>query len=157
LTGSTELPYEAVVTAIRALAHRLNLSESTFPPTILIPMLEKYAYEFQRDVGPRTWVADLFIDVGVPYETIVQVLEGMIYNDEMPFQGRNRSVIAREMLHVIRRWVGDCVRNNERLFGGEEVATSVASVLDMLTRNGLVGEEVNEAVELRRRIEKGYR
>lgn len=152
-----ERPYEAIVTAVRSLAHRLNLSETTFPPQILIPMLEKYAFEYQRGVGSPNWVMDLFIDVGIPYDTILSVLEGMLYNDEVPFRGQNRRVIACHMLYVIKQWYRDCVRRNERLFGGEDIATNVNNILMTLTRNGLNQTETQEVTELRRKIERGLR
>ena len=67
-------------------------------------MLSRYAFEYQRDVGPPTWVIDIFLDLNVPHETLLTILEAQFYSDEIPFRGRNRRYIARDIAHVIRLW-----------------------------------------------------
>jgi nuclear pore complex protein Nup155 len=133
------------------------MSETIFPPQILIPMLERYAFEHQRGVGSPTWVTDLFIEIGVPFETIVSVLEGMFYNNEAPFEGNNRRIIASHMFYVIQNWYQQCVRSNQHLFGGDDNAATISQTLLMLTQNGLDKEEAREAQDLRHRIERGFR
>lgn len=119
-------------------------------------MIEKYAHEFQRDVGPPTWVMDLFIDVGVRYESIVPVLKGMFYNDEAPFRGANRVHIANELVYVIGRWYAHCIRNNLALFGGDSNAAAINDLLIMLCNNGLRGANLEAAMDIRRQIERQY-
>lgn len=155
--NATELPYEAIVTMVRDMAHRLNYSETTFSPAMLIPMIEKYALEFQRDVGPRTWVIDLFIHVHFHYETILSILQNMFYGEVAPFSGRNRKVLAEHMLYTIKEWYKDCVRNNTRLFGGEDNAQGINEMLDVLVQNGLSPDEQEQAAELRLRIDRSFR
>jgi nuclear pore complex protein Nup155 len=152
-----EMPYEAVVQVVRDMAARLNLSETTFSPTLLVPMLERYAFEHQRGVGESTWVMDLFIDVKIPYETLISVLETMFYNDEAPFEGRNRRYIAKEMLYVIRKWYETCLLGNMRLFGGGDNAATITQTLEMLMKNGLDQNEVNDAKELQVKISRNFR
>lgn len=150
-------PFEAIIVAVRDLAYRLNRSESTFPPEQLIPKLEKYAYEQQRGVGPATWVMDLFLEIGIAFERIVPILESMIHNDEAPFHGRNRKYIANDALYVIGRWYQDCVRHNKEIFGGTEYAAWLSGFLQLLTTNGLEGDKVYEAQELRVKIDRNLR
>ncbi|KAI9839285.1 MAG: hypothetical protein M1819_003280 [Sarea resinae] len=176
-------PYEAVAEQVRSLGGRLNLSESTFPLSTLVPMLERYALEYQRNVGPATWVLDTFLDLHVPFEPLLAVLEALFYNDEAPFQGRNRRIIAADVLYLVQRWYQSSARGGGggggggagtgaggiggagggRLFGGDAVAVGVAQTLaavqQVLARGG--GGEDAEAVELcqtlRVRIEQTLR
>jgi nuclear pore complex protein Nup155 len=142
---------------VKTMAHRLNLSENTFPAAILIPMLEQYALEFQNMVGPKNWVIDLFIDVGFAYETILGILQGMWYNDMAPFTGRHKRVLADHMLYICEQWYEDCVRHNTRLFGGDDNALEISGLLDMLTEHGLQPDEQERAADLRRKIQRSLR
>ncbi len=135
----------------------MNLSETVFPPALIIPMLERYAFEHQRGVGAPTWVMDLFIEIGIPFETLVSVLETMFYNDEAPFLGRNRRIIADHMVYVIDVWYKHCMRTNQRLFGSEENAAAITQTLAMLLQNGLSEKEQRMAQELIAKIERTYR
>ncbi|KAI9775046.1 MAG: hypothetical protein M1839_001598 [Geoglossum umbratile] len=126
-------PYEAVAEMVRSMGNRLGLSESTFPIDTLVRMLKTYSFEHQRDVGPQTWVMDTFLDLHVPYETILPVLDGMLYHDEAPFTGNNRKFIANDIVYLIRRWYEHGVRSGVgRLFGGESNATSITQLLRVL-------------------------
>ncbi|KAI9704717.1 MAG: hypothetical protein M1836_006497 [Candelina mexicana] len=139
------LPYEAVIEKVRTLG------------TELVPMLEKYAYEFQRGVGPPTWIIDTFLDLQVPYESILPVLEQMFYNDEAPFQGRNRRYIANDLLYLIQRWYQDTERAGGRILGGESNAQAISEILQVLQNNGLDDQKVEECRALRMRIEQMLR
>jgi len=97
---------------------------------------------------------DLFIEIGFPYETLLSVLEAMFYNDETPFEGRNRRIIGNNMVHVIRMWYQHCTSNNQRIFGGDDNATTILETLTMLTQNGLTGPELEDAQALKRKIER---
>ena len=122
-------PYEAVSEKVRSLATRLNLSETMFPIADLVPILERYAVEFQNGVGPETWVADTFIDIGVPFESLFSVFEGMFYNDEVPFQGRNRRHLAHELIYIVGLWFQESSRGTGKIFGGESNAIAVSEAL----------------------------
>jgi len=118
-------------------------------------MLERYAFEYQRYVGPPTWVVDTFLDLSVPYESLISTLEAMFYNDEIPFRGKNRKYIATDMLHVIQRWFTESSQMGIKgaLFGGEENARVISHTLGVLAANGLDERQVEEASVLKTRIE----
>lgn len=144
-------PWEAVADAVRTLGHRLELAEATFPVTELLPMLKRYAYEHQRGVGPDSWVADLFIDLGVPCEQTFGVLQNMLYTEAQPFAGQNRMQLVGDLLHVTERWLRD-TRNTEP-FGGDANATEVLSTLDFVQEKGLLTQGREELCqELRAKI-----
>ncbi len=117
-------------------------------------MLEKYAYEFQRGVGPPTWIIDTFLDLQVPYESILPVLEQMVYNNEAPFQGRNRRYIANDLLYLIQRWYQDTERAGGRILGGESNAQAISDILEQLEERGLEQGKVEECRALRTRIQQ---
>ena len=151
------MPYEAVSEKVRSLGSRLNLSESMFPIADLLPMLKRYAYEFQNDVGPETWVMDTFIDLQVPFESLVSVLEGMFYNDEAPFQGRNRRYIAHDLIYVIGLWFRETSRGADVVFGGDSNAEGVSQLLQVLLQSGLDERRAEQCQALRLRIEHTQR
>ena len=121
-------------------------------------MLERYSFDYQRGVGPTSWVVDTFLDVGVPYEVLFAVLEGMFYNDEAPFQGKNRKYIANDMLYVAERWFRESSRGNVgKVLAGESNAMAVLQTLQMLQVNGLDGKELEECQTLCMRIDQIFR
>lgn len=128
------------------------MSEIVFPIPILLPMLERYALEHQRGVGPPTWVVDLFLDLGVTHETIFSVLENMLYTDEAPFHGANRRYIARDLLYLIERWFHESVRMGGVVFGSDAVAARVSETLLLIQQGGMAPEQVRAAQMLRARI-----
>ncbi|KAI6248804.1 Nucleoporin [Erysiphe necator] len=152
-----QLPYEAVITMIRDMARRIGRSESTFSPRILIPMLEKYALEFQFQTGPRMWLPELFIEVGITYETILSTLQDMWYQNIAPFTDRRRNILAEHILYVIEQWYEECMRANGRLFGSDEIATSILELLDALVTSNLSAQDRDLCEELKRRIMRAYR
>ena len=153
VTAGAPQPYEAVAEGVRSLGSRLGLSGSTFPVEDLIPMLERYAFEHQRGVGPPTWVVDIFLDLQVPYESIFSALENMFYNDDMPFRGRNKRYVADNTLYITQRWFQESSRGGERkLFGGEANVSGIQETLGMLMQNGLEPGKQAECGELIRRI-----
>lgn len=150
----TPLPYEAVAEKVRSMGSRLRMSEIVFPVHMLLPILERYALEHQRGVGPPTWVVDLFLDLGVAHETLYTVLESMHYTDEAPFHGTNRKYITKDLLHLIGCWYKESARLGGAVFGSELVAERISEVLLLLLQQGgLIPEQIQEAQELRGRIE----
>lgn len=146
-------PYEAVIDKVRSLGSRLRMSEIVFPIPMLLPMLERYALEHQRGVGPATWVVDLFLDLEVPHETLYTVLEAMFYNDEAPFHGPNRRYIASDLLYLIQHWFHSTVRMGGIVFGSDVVAARVSETLSLLREAGLSQDLIRVVDELRIRIE----
>jgi nuclear pore complex protein Nup155 len=96
-------------------------------------MLKTYSVEYQLDVGPQTWVVDLFLDLHVPYEAVFSVLEGMLYFDEAPFTGNGRRFIANDIVYLIRRWY-EHGRRSGRWFGSEAMAAAITQLLGVLTK-----------------------
>jgi nuclear pore complex protein Nup155 len=150
-------PYEAIINVMIEMSHRLKNSEITFSSAMLIPLIEQYAIENQAGVGPKNWIPDLFIRVGFAHEAIVASLQQIYMNDIAPFVGRQKAVIAYQILYVCEQWYQDCVRSNKRLFDTEENAFSITEILQMLVQNGLRGEDAERANSLRQKIERSYR
>ncbi|KAL8896085.1 MAG: hypothetical protein Q9192_003271 [Flavoplaca navasiana] len=150
-------PYEMVAETVRTLGNRLGLSETMFPVADLLPMLKRYAFNFQHNVGPATWVVDIFTDLQVPYEAIYAVLENMFYNDEAPFQGRNRRLIGNDIVYVARAWFQDSIRGSGTVFGGEDNALAVSEMLHTVMQSGLDERRLEECQNLRMRIENMLR
>lgn len=139
-------PYQVVAGDIRTLGRRLNLDETMFPIHDLLPLLERYSLEFAHGTAPKSWVIDTFTDIAVPYEAMYHVLEGMFYNEEAPFQARNRRLIAQDLVYVVKCWFTDTDRRlrGPEILGGESNATAVSEVLLMLLRSGGLDEETQE-------------
>ena len=129
-----------------------------FPINELVPMLKRYAFEFQNGVGSSTWVVDVFIDINVPFESLFSVLESMFYANETPFQGQNRRLVADDLLYVVRLWVQDSTRDNDMILGSQENAAAVSQALQMLVQHGGLDRNKQEECQvLRTRIEYSVR
>ncbi|KAF4635084.1 hypothetical protein G7Y89_g3010 [Cudoniella acicularis] len=152
-----QLPYEAIITVVKDMADKLNHSESTFNPSILIPMIERYAIEFQHNIGSRHWVPDLFIDVGFPYDVIINVIQGMWYNNVAPFTDRRKRILAEHIVYVCEQWYEECVRTNTRLYGSDENAQEISELLGLLGASDLDPAGQDAVNQLRRRIQRSFR
>lgn len=113
-------PFELVADTVRRLGSRFSLSEYIFPPNDLVPLLEIYAYENQRDVGPPTWVVDTLLDAGIVHETLLRILDEMFWRDEVPFKGTARRRLVRDAVYVVEKWFASAVRR-----GGEGLRTEM--------------------------------
>ncbi|TVY13810.1 Nucleoporin [Lachnellula arida] len=150
-------PYEAVITLFKDMADRLNHSESTFNPTVLIPMIEKYACEFQHNASSRNWVPDLFIEVGFPFETIIATLQSVWYSNSPPFNvASRRKVLAEHVVYICDQWYEECVRTNTRLYGSDENAQEMSELLGLLS-NDLQSRDQDAVNQLRRKIQRSFR
>ncbi|KAJ5953532.1 nucleoporin [Penicillium verhagenii] len=146
-------PYEAVIEKVRSLGSRLRMSETVFPVRELVPLLERYSLEHQRHVGPEHWIVDLFLDLGVPHESIYAVLETMYYTDEAPFQGTYRRFIATDLLYLLQGWFHETMRLGGMVFGSDVVAERVSETLVLLQQGAGNGPEIVESSRnLQRRI-----
>ena len=134
------LPYEAVASRVRTLGQRLNLSESFFPIEDLVWLLKKYQFEYQKDIGPETWVVDVMIDLQVPFDTVLGALESIWSNGEAPFAVPvNRKYVSNDILHAVHEWYRRSIRASEVIFGGESNQVAVMEMLKELqtTAGGL--------------------
>jgi nuclear pore complex protein Nup155 len=144
-------PWETVADTVRNLGSRLELAEATFPVNDLLPMLKRYAFEHQRGVGPDTWVVDLFLDLGVPYEQVFGILQNMLNTDEVPFSGRNREYLTGDLIYVAQKWLYGTRAGDP--FGNDANAGEVLSTLDFVQGNGILNRERAELCqELRAKI-----
>lgn len=133
---------------------------------------------------PKEWVLETFLDLGVPYDTLLPVLESMFYNDEKPFQGRNRRWIAEDILYLCQRWYADTLRAGGGAgslggalmpggslagstgggaaavaaggtIAGEEQVAEISQLLLIIMQNGwLNDEQIDECRTLRQRVEQ---
>ncbi|EEH47111.1 uncharacterized protein PADG_03209 [Paracoccidioides brasiliensis Pb18] len=150
----TPLPYEAVIEKIRNLSGRIRMSDTTFPVSMLLPMLDRYVLEQQLGVGPDTWVVDLFLDLQVSHEQIYTVLESLFYTNEVPFHGKNRRYIARDLLYLIARWFQDSLRVGSGAFGSDVCAHRVSEMLLLLQQSGLDDTSAEECRDLQAKIQR---
>lgn len=139
------------------MARRIGRSESTFSPRILIPMLEKYALEFQFQIGPRIWLPELFIEVGFTYENILSILQDMWYQNIAPFTDRRRRILSEHILYIIEQWYEECMRANGRLFGSDDIAKSIVELLDAFASSNLSASDMEMCEEIKRRIMRACR
>jgi nuclear pore complex protein Nup155 len=120
------------------------MSETVFPVRELLPILERYSLEHQRGTttsttssfGPTShWVIDLFLDLGVAFESLYAVLEAMYYTEEAPFQGANRRYIAADLVYLLQGWFNDSAQLGGMVFGSEAAAERVSETL-LLVQQG---------------------
>ncbi|KAL0257179.1 hypothetical protein SLS55_007989 [Diplodia seriata] len=153
-TVLNQRPWEVIAETVRELGARLDLSDTIFNISTVLPLLETYAFTHQRGIGPQTWVVDVFMDLSVPHDQIVAVLESVFYNNEAPFVGRQRKWIAHDLVHVVDAWFNDSTRGGGYAFGGVENAAMVQELLRVVEESGcLESEWMGLAVDLRARIE----
>ena len=146
-------PYEAVIEQLRSLGSRLRSSDAVFPVQVLIPLLETYSLQHQRQAALNHWIVDLFLDLDVPHQTIFGVLEAMYYTESVPFTGANRRFIANDMIYLLEIWFYETSRVGGLLFGSSQVVEQVTETLDLLQQGPETTPEVRErTADLRRRI-----
>jgi nuclear pore complex protein Nup155 len=121
-------------------------------------MLETYAIERQKSVGPPHWVIETFLALSVPYESLLPTLESMFFNEEPPFTGRNLRFIADDILYVVEKWFEEGIRGvGGALLGGDNNARAISQLLEAAAAS-LGGESKRGRFrELREHIEKRLR
>jgi nuclear pore complex protein Nup155 len=139
-------PFELVADEIRRLGQRYVHSEYIFPTQDLIPLLEVYAYEHQRDEGPLGWVVDMFLDAGVTEERMLQVLEEMFWRNEIPFRGIARRRLFMDAVLVVEKWWSKVVKRG----GGEGFRPD--AVCNTLRRMAQEVPQAREEIERTNRV-----
>lgn len=157
LKNGTPLPYEAVIEKVRSLALRLRMSDVAFPVKTLLPMLERYRLEHQKNDGPPTWVVDLFLELQVEPEVLYTVLESLFYNDEVPFHGANRKFIGNDLAYLISRWFNETSRLGGAAFGSDVIAARVSEMLLLLQQSRLDKDVVQACRDMRVKLEQSFR
>lgn len=153
----TPQPFEAVIEKVRSLGSRLRMSETVFPIRELVPLLERYSLEHQRHLNGKHWVIDLFLDLGIPHESLYGVLEAMYYNDEAPFQGTNRRIIGADLLYLLEAWFQESTRPGAIPYGSETMAARVSEALLLMRGIGGSPDVMDRAQYLIRMIEEQVR
>ncbi|KAK7523652.1 non-repetitive nucleoporin [Phyllosticta citriasiana] len=153
-TQANQRPWEVVADKVRELGTRLQLNETVFHVQTVVLLLETYAYTYQRGYGGPTWVADVFLDLGVPHEQLVAVLEAIWYNNEAPFVARARRWIGQDLVRVCEAWFDESARGGGYAFGGVENAAAIMDLLNQVQTAGVLDQEFLErTIDLRGRIE----
>lgn len=145
-------PFEAIAEEVRSVGVRLRMSEATFPVQTLLPILERYSFENQRNVAPPHWVVEIFLDLEVSCERLFDVLESMFYLNETPFMGTNRKYIATDLVYVSGRWFHDTMRAGGIIFGGEAQAIRVDEVMQVMLQGARDAELDDETLQVCRAI-----
>ncbi|KAF2721474.1 non-repetitive nucleoporin [Polychaeton citri CBS 116435] len=138
--GKERSRWEVVGTQVQELGRRLmqgsgDTAPATFPIQTLLPMLERYAIEPRDSKPSEAWALSVFLELGIPHETLLPVLEALYYSNEAPFVGSKRKIIANHMVYLLLKWAQESDRKGERiLFGSEENASVVRDCLTTLLR-----------------------
>ncbi|RDA83830.1 hypothetical protein CP532_5137 [Ophiocordyceps camponoti-leonardi (nom. inval.)] len=115
------MPYEAVSTKIRIIAHRTSLDSTVFPIETLLTELSRYAVAYHQDAtigADPTWPVQLFLALDVSHDVIVKVLENMLDTQDYGFNGVIRSRIVEMVVYVVKSWVGEVRRRGGTDKGG---------------------------------------
>ncbi|PFH56451.1 hypothetical protein XA68_16489 [Ophiocordyceps unilateralis] len=130
---SPPMPYEAVTSKIRIIAHRTSLDSFVFPIQTLLPELSRYAVNYHQDAtigADPTWPVQLFLALGVSHDMIVRVLENMFDTQDYGFNGNARNRVIEMIVYVVNSWAGEVRRR-----GGADKGGSIGpSVGELLTR-----------------------
>ncbi|KAL9087041.1 MAG: hypothetical protein Q9165_006869 [Trypethelium subeluteriae] len=155
---ATQQPWERVAETVRTIGRKLLRAEWVFSPNFLLPLFLRYSFEQQRGVGTLHWVLSIFLDLEVPRETLLGVLELQYYSDEAPFSGRNRRYVATEIVYLVQVWFSETRRAAEGVCGGAEKAAEVAELLRVVRQGGVMSERENEECDvLRSELEAAIR
>ena len=151
--------WESVALKVRSLGQRLHTAEATFPIPILLPMLLRYALEYQANAASPMWVMDTFLELDIRPSALVPVVEQMYYTNEQPFVGRHRRILAADLVYLIQAWLRESERHGDSvLFGSEENAAGIDELLTGLAGSQDLDPEKQQAVDtLRGRIAQAMR
>jgi hypothetical protein len=88
--------------------------------------------------GSREWPVDLLLDVGVPPDSVLGVLETLSFNDGAEWTTSRRRVIAALTVYVSQKWLSESIVGGGLPFGGEEGAQAVLEILRAVSDMGLL-------------------
>lgn len=98
----------------------------------MVPLLETYALEKQRDIGPPTWVVDTLLEAGVQPEVLLRILDDMFWRNEIPFQGPARRKLIRDAVFVAEKWFYASLKGGRGVGGGVSLGFKADMVIEML-------------------------
>lgn len=115
LEDDSNAPWELIAYNVENIARRVDLSESVCPIGLLFQLLLQYDiehYTHDSRVNPNsnllpsnnfTWVVDLFVKIGAPFEALVGTLENIWYSQEHPFVGRTRKLVIKWIIYTVEQ------------------------------------------------------
>ncbi len=145
-------PFEAIAEEVRSLGSKLRVSETTFPVQTLLPILEKYSFEHQRNIAPEHWVVDVFLSLEIPFERLFEVLEMMFFSGDAPFVGSNRKYIASDLVYIVGKWFHESTRAGTVIFGSESSAARVSETMQALLQQGRAAGLDEETTRVAREV-----
>jgi len=92
-----------------------------------------------RTQSPREWPVDLVLDVGVPSETVLAVLETLLYHEGEAWSTAKKRTVSALSVYVAQKWLGESTVGGGLPFGGEEGVTAVVELLRGLDASGILG------------------
>jgi nuclear pore complex protein Nup155 len=102
------------------------------------------------------WPIDLLLDLNIPHETLVTVLEDIFYNPEAAWtKEKVKSKVARALVYTIDLWYDVTSRTQGVVFGSDENAVKMLNLVkEVLGYRGLGREGREEAERVREKIER---
>ena len=135
----------------------MNKSLTNLLLAIVLPILLQYLSQNQPEYLGKTWPVDLFLELQIPYETLLAVLESLFYRHLEPnWSGRRHELIARLIVYVARIWMQQTAKGGGVYFGSEENARSVSEILRavLADQRALPAAEQDVAREIRERVDR---
>ncbi|KAH0423831.1 nucleoporin-domain-containing protein, partial [Aureobasidium melanogenum] len=131
----------------------------TFPIPILLPMLLRYALEYQNNAASPMWVMDTFLELDIRPSALVPVIEQMYYTNEQPFVGKHRRILAADLIYLVQAWLRESERHGDSvLFGSDDSAAGIDELLTSLAGSQDLDAANQQAVDiLRGRIAQAMR
>jgi nuclear pore complex protein Nup155 len=108
-----------------------------------------------RTRGNREWPVDVLIDVDVPFESVLSVLENNFYNNELQWGVNRRRIAGALIVHVSERWLQESASGGGAAFGNVENTAAVLEALRAVQEAGLLAGR--DADALRTMLERVQR
>lgn len=110
---------------------------------LILKLLLEYMFSSQADGKgrqlPREWPIDLVLDVGVPSETVLAVLESLLYHEGEGWSTSKNRTVAALAVYVAQKWLNESTVGGGLPFGGEEGVAAVVDLLRGLDASGILG------------------
>ncbi|CAI6337427.1 unnamed protein product [Periconia digitata] len=159
-------PWEKISLKVEEIGRRVSLNENIIPVDTVLQIILQYHVTFYATdpaalrhdptlllCSSFTWPIDIFIHLGVPFESIIATLETMWYKQEEPFRTRaNRKFIVKWIIYTVEQW-RDVSRRQGGMFGNAENAIGLADCLRVvLSSNEMKDREDMEWMERGREV-----
>ena len=103
-----------------------------------------------------TWPIDLLLDLSIPHETLVTVLEDLFYSPEALWtKEKTKSRIAQLLVYTIDAWFDNTARAQGVVFGSDENAVKMLELVKEVLGFRALGRDGNdEAERVREKVER---